>query len=438
MRESSASRGRSPPRQEPLVSEDLKLLRCPVHETFDPFGGRYLADPIEVLRNSPAPVFYAPSIDSYVVTSYDLVDAILGDPDTFSATAAQLPAAPLVPEAVHILQEGEGRMSESMVSMDPPDHDRLRDPITRSFTPRRIEAMTPQIREHLTVLLDALQGRDRFDMVDAIAVPLPITTIFTLLGIPKGDWGRMRSWTDNRATLTGGRPLPVEQIAGAQAIVAYRAYLRSHVAAKAEQPGDDLTSALVAIHQEDPDALSLREVASILFSLSFAGHETTSNMISNTVHRLLTTPGAWQDIIDHPEYVPTAVDEAIRFESSVPLWRRMTTRDCTVGGVAIPVGSKVVLWLSATGHDASRWSDPDRFDVRRTGTRRTLAFGKGIHYCIGANLARLQIQLVLKELTTRMPDLRLAIGSEIAFRVNLLRGPEQLWVERSTHAAAHG
>jgi cytochrome P450 len=202
------------------------------------------------------------------------------------------------------------------------------------------------------------------------------------------------------------------------------------VASKVDDRADDYASALLAIHDEDPDALSHEEIASILFSLSFAGHETTNYLIGNLIRRLLEERSRWEEVVADPELIAGAVDETLRFDTSVPVWRRVTTRPVTLGGVELPEGAKLFLWLASTGRDPDVFPEPDRFDPRRENARHSLAFGKGIHYCAGASLGKLEARLALEGLITRWPELRLVEDQEIPFHPNIsFRGPQKLWVQ---------
>jgi cytochrome P450 len=406
---------------------DSAVGACPVQAGFDPLSPEALADPMHVLASLPEdePVFYAPAIDYFVVTRYADVEAVFRDPETFSAAAAQLPMTPLTPEAQQTLLDGGHRPQPSMVSLDPPDHDRLRGPAARAFTPARVAAMEDPIRERARQLLDAVGAASVFDIVDAIAFPLPALTIFHMLGVPDDDIAQLKEWCGARALLTFGRPAPEQQLEIATNIVAYRRYLRELVAAKREQPGDDLTSALL----DDPTELAPEEVASILFSLSFAGHETTTNLIGNSVRRLLEEPARWAALVAAPALIPGAVEEVLRYDSSVPIWRRLTTRPTTLGGVDLPAGAKLLLWLAAAGRDRDLFTDADTFDLRRPNARHHIAFGKGIHFCLGANLSRLELKVVLEELTRRYPSLRVVEDQRIVCHPNMsFRGPQRLLV----------
>lgn len=404
---------------------------CPVEPDFDPLGPHYLADPYAVLAALPvaeAPVFYAPTIDYYVVTRYADIEEVYRDPLTYSAAVAQAPLAPLVAEAQQILLAGGHRPQPSMVSLDEPAHARLRKPAARAFSAKRVNDLVPTIRRVAAGLLDAVADRPEIDVVDALAFPLPATIVFALMGVPERDHPRLKRWCGYRAALSWGRPDPADQVDIATNIAAYRAYLRDLVDAKAANRADDLTSDLLAIHDENPDRLTRAEIASILFSLSFAGHETTTGLIGNTVRRLLEDPDRWDAVAaGSAELVAAAVEETLRFDPSVPVWRRVTTRPATLGGIALPAGAKVFLWLAAANRDPAVFAEPDRFDPHRPNNDQHLAFGRGIHYCLGANLGRLEARIAVEELARRFPRLRIVDGQPLTFHPNIsFRGPQRL------------
>jgi cytochrome P450 len=261
-------------------------------------------------------------------------------------------------------------------------------------------------------LADPVAGRTRVDVVAAVAHPLPASVIFALMGVPRGDWPRLKAWCGFRAALSWGRPEPQDQVEIATNMAAYRRYLFELVRARTSERGDDLTSDLLAIRDEDPEALIPEEIASILFSLSFAGHETTTGLIGNMVRRLLEDRSRWEAVVAEPELAGAAVDETLRYDTSVPAWRRVTRRPLTLGGPSV-------------------FADPDTFDLHRTDAHRALAFGKGVHYCLGAGLGKLEARLAVTELTRRFPDLALVPGQDLSFHPNIsFRGPQAVWVER--------
>ncbi len=405
---------------------------CPVDESFDPLSPGFLADPYTVMSALPlagTPIFYAPSIGYYVITSYADIEAVFRDPATYSAAVAQAPLVPLVAEAQRILLAGGHKPAPSMVSLDEPEHARLRKPAARAFSMKRVMAMVPAIEATTKRLLDQVGDATEFDLVAALAFPLPANIVFSLMGVPEQDFARLKYWCGYRAALSWGRPAPEDQVEIATTIAAYRAYLRDLVDVKANEPGDDLASNLIAIHDEDPERLTLDEVSSILFSLSFAGHETTTGLIGNTVRRLLEDPARWAGIATQPDLIPAAVEESLRFDPSVPVWRRVTTRPVTLRGVPIPAGAKLFLWLAAAGRDAAAFDQPDQFDLHRADAGRHLAFGQGLHFCLGANLGKLETQIAVAELARRYPALRLAPDQQFTFHPNIsFRGPQVLTV----------
>ena len=405
---------------------------CPVDESFDPLSPEFLADPYTIMAKLPSggkPVFFAPSIGYYVVTSYDAVDQVFRDPATYSAAVAQAPLVPIIPEAQQILLAGGHKPQPSMVSLDEPEHARLRKPATRAFSMKRVTAMIPTIEATTARLLDAVGDATEFDLVAALAFPLPANIVFSLMGVPEQDYAQVKQWCGYRAALSFGRPAAGDQVAIATTMAAYRRYMRDLVDAKTREPGDDLASDLIAIHREAPERLSLDEIASILFSLSFAGHETTTGLIGNTVRRLLEDPARWAGIVREPGLIPAAVEESLRYDPSVAVWRRVTTRPVTLGGVDLPAGARLFLWLAAAGRDEEAFADPSAFDMCRTDAGHHLAFGKGLHYCLGANLGKLEAQIAIAELARRYPALRLVPDQSLTFHPNIsFRGPQVLLV----------
>jgi hypothetical protein len=405
---------------------------CPVDAAFDPLSPAYLDDPYAIMAALPlaeAPIFYAPSIGYHVVTRYADIAQVFDDPATYSAAVAQAPLVPLSPEAQRILLDGGHAPQPSMVSLDEPAHARLRKPAARAFAVKRVNDLVPTIRRIAGELLDGVTAAGEFDLVGELAFPLPASIVFSLIGVPEADVPQLKRWCGYRAALGWGRPRPEDQIEIATHMAAYRRYLRELVDRKRAARGDDLTSDLLAIHDEDPERLTLAEIASILFSLSFAGHETTTGLIGNTVRRLLEAPERWDAITREPALIPAAVDETLRFDPSVPVWRRVTTRPVRLAGVELPRGAGLFLWLAAANRDASVFPDPDRFDLHRPNADHHLAFGKGLHYCLGAHLGKVEARIVLDELTRRFPRLRLVPGQPLSFHPNIsFRGPQQLRV----------
>jgi cytochrome P450 len=313
----------------------------------------------------------------------------------------------------------------SMLSTDPPVHSRLRKLVSREFTPRRVDAMVPRVRALADGLLDTMakQPSRHGDLVETLAFPLPISVICELLGVPFLDRDQFRVWS-NTAFST---PSAVERRAAAKAM---NDYLVGLLADKRARSADDLMSALIHTADEDGDRLNAEELLGMAWVLLVAGHETTVNLISNGVLALLTHPEQLAALRADPDgLMDGAVEEILRYDGPVetPTYR-FSTAPVEVGGTVIPGDGRLVLVaLADADRDPARFPGPDRFDIRRD-ARGHLAFGHGIHYCLGAPLARLEARIALRGLLDRFPDLALDIDpAEIPWRGGLLiRGPERL------------
>ena len=314
-----------------------------------------------------------------------------------------------------------------MSNLDLPEHARIKAHTSRAFSARRIAKMETLIRERATLLVNALPASGRIDLVRELAFPLPAVTIFKMIGFADEDMELLKSWCGNRLIMTWGRASGDDQQRIARQMVAYFRYCERFVQLRVENPADDLTSDLLATGLED-GTLSHAEIVSIIYGLSFAGHENITNMISNTVRRLLENrDGGWMQIVADRSSIPNTVEEALRFDSSNIAWRRVTTRPVTLRGVHIPAGARLLLLLGAANHDPSKYADPETFDIRRKDAKSHLAFGKGIHYCLGAALTRLELGIVLELLAERFPKLDVAPGNEYAYVGNVVfRGPTSL------------
>jgi cytochrome P450 len=284
--------------------------------------------------------------------------------------------------------------------------------VTQAFTPRRIEAMRPRVEEIVEELLDAIAPRGQTDFVDDFALRLPLAVVGDLLGIPREDHEEILSGTQVIRTVgTGGRSPQENRTAIAEAQQRLHAYFTGLVAAKRADPGQDLVSSLIAA-RDGEGRLSEAELVSTAFLVLFAGYQTTSDFLGNAVVALLTNPDQLELLRKDPELIPEAVEELLRFDGSVPVSSfRFATEDLEIGGVHVPQGSIVTIVLSAANHDPALVDRPDRLDLSRRGVPH-LAFGHGIHYCLGTALARMEATTALRRVIVRLPDLRLDVPVE--------------------------
>ena len=298
-----------------------------------------------------------------------------------------------------------------MLSVDPPDHSRLRRLVSSAFTPRRVEALRPRVQAIVDDLLDAVAaaGPDaRVDLVTAFAFPLPFTVICELLGVPepdRNDLGR------GLTALLVPTTTPDEYALAKEASDAVVAMLGALVDAKQASPGDDLVSGLISARDGD-ERLSTQELLSTIFQLIVAGHDTTASLIGNGVVALLQHPDQLEDLRANPGKLATAVEELLRYDAPVPHSTfRYAVAPLDIGGVTIPTGAQVIISLAAANRDRGQYADAEALQLDRAESRH-LAFGHGIHHCLGAPLARMEGQLAIGSLLRRFPDLRLAVPAD--------------------------
>ncbi|WP_433710045.1 cytochrome P450 family protein [Nocardia sp. CA-084685] len=320
------------------------------------------------------------------------------------------------------------RISYHLLNTDPPGHARLRRLVAPAFAPARIEALTPRVLAIADELLDriAAGGAGRVDLLSEYAFPLPITVICELLGVPVADRADFREWSRIIVELSTATPEQVRQATDAIADYFERLVIRR----RAEGPGADLVSDLIAANA-DGDRLTDDELISMVFLILVAGHETTVNLIGNTVLTLLSDPARYRALHGNIEAVPALIEEMLRYDGPVNVATlRYTTEPITLGGTEIPSGEMVLVALGSANHDERHFADAAEFDPQRSASGH-LAFGHGIHYCLGAGLARLEARIAITRLVEQYPDLRLAAdGGELRWRESMLiRGLQDLPVE---------
>ncbi|MFE7358103.1 cytochrome P450 [Streptomyces sp. NPDC057543] len=335
-------------------------------------------------------------IDTYLITRYQDARAALTDPrlskDMYGAMDAYR----------RIFGDSSVALDDHMLNSDPPKHTRLRKFVGSTFTPRRVASLRPQIQEIVETLLDGCATREPVDLLSAFAFPLPINVICELLGVPPDERSVLQGLSTTVAQTGFSKESKQAQQKAEEDLHTYFADL---LARKRSRPGEDLLSALIAARDEN-GGLTEQELVSTAFLLMFAGHKTTAYLIGNAVHHRLTHPAQLHAVRENPELIGQAVEELLRYDGSVESATfRFATEDVQIAGTLIPKGSLVQIALSSANRDPRKFDAPDEFDVTRSANVQSahLGFGYGIHYCLGAPLARLETQLALTGLFSRFP-----------------------------------
>lgn len=415
-----------------VTGQPTSAPACPHPELARDFQPFDLAEPFDFYARAraQAPVFYSPEIDYWVVTRYDDMRGIFRDPVTFSSENTQAPYKPRPAEVPQILEAGGFSVVSGLSGKQPPDHTRLRGFIKQAFTPRRVASLEPEIRAIAARMIERFAGRGQADLVVELARELPALVIFRMLGIPDADVPQVKEWAQSRVYMNfGDRPVE-EQVHHAENLVRYWRYWRDLVQSRFATPQDDLPGDLVGIYRQGDQTITTDEIAALVYGQLTAGHETTTALLSNGLKELLGQPEAWQAICRDRGVIPVAVEELLRVSAPVFTWKRRVKAPAQVGGVDLPAGTNLLLLLGSANHDDAVFENPDRIDLGRENASR-----QGIHFCLGAPLARLEGRVVLEELSARLPTLRLVPGQRFDYGANTsFRGPSHLLVQWDTTA----
>ena len=410
---------------------------------YDPFRPEFSADPYPHYRalRDAAPVHFAPEANVWCVSRYDDVQAVLRQDDAFSSRAMFM-------MLMNNGQDGAPRLSwrvlrfvgrmfvrtrlnpftfataRNLIAEDGERHKGLREIVNRGFTPRRIAAWEKRAYEIVDECLASFEGRERFDLVEGLAIPLPVTIISEMLGIEPALRADFKRWSDAIiSNATGpGRATPYSDEFGT-ALIGLIRYVKRVARERRRSPAEDVISALVA-KQDGEAGLSDREVMQFIALLLVAGNETTTNLIGNAVKALMRHPDALARVAADPTLVPRVIEETLRWDAPIQLVFRLAKRDTQVAGTTIPEGAIVAALIGSANRDERRFPDPDRFDLERD-AQGHIAFGFGRHFCLGASLARLEARVALEALVPRLVNLRLSREPELVDSF-LVRGPRRL------------
>jgi cytochrome P450 len=368
----------------------------------------FLEDPYPILRQSREedPVHWSDSIGGWILTRYDDVVTTFKDVSRYSNEGRLARVVEYLPaESRAKFKTFEDYYHQkSLIHSDPPDHTRVRGVVTKALTPRLVEAMRPRIQAIANELLDSVQHQGRMDVMKDLAIPLPVTVLAEIFGVPKSDLSLFKGWADDLLAFQGVNKPPEAILERSQkALVQIRAYMAGLIEERRRQPREDLLSALVAA---EGGALSETELLNSCITLLVAGHETTTSLIGNGIYTLLRHADQWQLLQNDRSLLTSAIEEMLRYESPVARQPRLMKQDAEMGGKQIRQGQMVFQMLNAANRDPAYFTGPDQFDIRRQPNRH-MAFGVGIHFCVGAALARTEGQIVFLTVMDRLPRLRL-------------------------------
>ncbi len=406
-----------PAARHPIEPEDFQLISPEVRANPYPY--------YEVLRRE-APVHrISPVLPLFAVTRFEDVTFSLHHPELFSSTAFQT-----------ILQGGGAFMPRSdslaghrllesamMISVDPPDHGRLRRLANRGFTPRRIAAIEPRLRELAEGFVGEAAARGEMDVVRDLAIPFPVTVIAELLGIEVERRDDFKAWSDSLVIGLSGTDPSSREDDMRRSADGMATYIESVIAERRREPREDLISVLV--EAEEGDALTTGEVMSFVVLLLIAGNETTTNLIGNAARALLAHPAQLELLEKEPGRIPAMLEEALRYDAPIQALPRQATQDVELPNGHIPKDALSFLFFGSANRDEAHFDDPESFDIRREPSQH-LAFGHGIHFCLGASLARLEARVAFEALLAHCRSWRLAVDEVEIGESMLLRGPRSL------------
>jgi pimeloyl-[acyl-carrier protein] synthase len=375
---------------------------------FNPIAPGTIANPHPMYRalREQKPVHFSEMIEAWILTRYDDVDAVLMDP-RFSAERdnAKTRFAEMARARRGEQDFGPFTRVPTMLGSDPPVHTRLRRLVSKAFTPRAVQDLRPRIQEIVDELLDAAAAKGTFDLVADLAYPTPVIVIAEMLGVPTSDRTEFKRWSDDIVATLGGPFVSPDTVETARRSVNELVdYLHGHIEDRRKEPQDDLISGLIAA-EEDGSVLSEDEIMATTILLLVAGNETTTHLIGNGTHALLNNRDQWDLLKNDPSLITSAVEELIRHDGPVQATARVATEPIYVAGITVDAWQVAMVLLGSANRDPAKYPDPDKLDITRNPTDH-LGFGDGIHFCLGAPLARAEAQIAIGTLIKRFPGLK--------------------------------
>jgi len=374
---------------------------------YHPLRGEQLENPYPFYTRArkEEPIFFSPDLNTWVVTRYDDIMSILNQPDIFSSKDALRPVVEFSSAVFAELSKGYP-IVPNMIDSDGKGHVRFRSAVGKAFVPKRIRQLEPFIKEVTTSLVNAFIHDHQAEFISQFAYPLPLEVVLFLIGVHKEDMALAKKMSDSLSRLVNSQLPEEQQVECARGFVSFQHYIIRLVNERRSAPKEDLISDLLEMPSgEQP--FNDAQFANLLTSMVVAGHETVTQLIGNGLAVLLEQPERWQTLCAHPERIPQTIEEILRYDAPVHAFFRTTTREVTVGGIKFPPETSLMVVFGSANQDETQFPQADQFDMQRSPNRH-LTFGHGVHFCIGAFLARREGQIAFEMLCQRLPNLRMA------------------------------
>ena len=400
--------------------------------TFDPFAAPYQLDPVEALRWSreQLPIFFSGTLGYWVVTRYEDIKTVFRDPLLYSPRNVLEKITPATDDALAVLKTYDYAMNRTLVNEDEPAHMLRRRALMEHFLPERLINQQAMIRRLTQEKIDAFINTGRVELIASMLYEVPLLVALHFLGVPEDEIATLRTFSLAHSINTWGKPTPDQQLSIAHDVGRFWQYAGTAIEKMRAQPdGEGWMHFTIKKNSEIPEIVTDNYVHSMMMAIIVAAHETTSLASANMFKTLLSHPAAWRDLCADPSLIPNAVEESLRYAGSIIAWRRETTGDAMLGGIALPKGAKLLIVQTSGNRDPDHFEEADNFDIYRDNAVDHLTFGYGAHQCMGKNIARMEMRIFLEEMTRRLPHLRLA-SQTFTYAPSLsFRGPEQVWVE---------
>ncbi|WP_238019298.1 cytochrome P450 [Dactylosporangium sp. AC04546] len=409
----------------------MTLTAAATAEDYDVTSDWHVSNPYPFLRRlrQSRPLYYSDNLGAWVLTRYDDVRAALADNERFSSDGILTAAHRLEDDVREMLGSQEAFLGRFVANVDPPTHTRLRGAVARAFTPRAVAKLGDRYRELMHESVDLVVADGRADLVAHFATFAPARLMGIFIGLPREDEPQVHAWVHAWFQLFLARHDPAISRTLAQSFLEYLAYVDRLITARINEPREDFASLMGRLVDGTPQGLDRLDVVEQISALLLGGNDTVPNGVGSSIYRLLDG-GHWPAVAADARRIPGAVEEALRYDGAATGIFRRAARDIELHGATIPAGAFVFVSQDSAGHDETVFDDPETFDPSRANAGQNMAFGHGIHHCVGAALTRLEMSISIEVLSSRLPSLRIAPDQEVRHRRSVTgRGLERLMVE---------